>query len=166
MPRIQSQQPSILPFILPEDICVHFFPSDILPQQTEFNMDRPRRQKIRHEQASILFNCKNINRTDFGIVNDNAIGQFISSIYDMREYIKCQFLEMHDILKVHCKLEENIFYTWIAIEERDLELRQQIYQIEDEIIKKFPEYEFDFYTIYASGRNPESFFGEEPSVMG
>ena len=80
---------------------------------------------------------------------------FISSLLDMRHFLAEHLYQVPQVLKVFSKFEHDVFYTWVITDDRDLEAQEMIYKIEDELIERFPEFEFDFYTVYALGRDPE-----------
>lgn len=74
----------------------------------------------------------------------------------MRHFIGERLYQVPQILRVYCQFEHDVFYTWVVLKEREIEVQQRIYEDEDDLIDRFPEFEFDFYTIYASGRDPDS----------
>ncbi len=73
----------------------------------------------------------------------------------MKHYLAQNLYLIPGVLKVLSKLDKNIFFVWVIIQERNIDLQEKVYEVEDKLIEMFPEFEFDFYTIYSNGRDPD-----------
>ncbi len=131
--------------------CTHEATTEMHPL-IEFYMDGQRRQRSRVYVATQLFGCSN-DVIFQSIMSESFI--FISSLLDMRHFLAKRLYQVPEVLRVYGKFEHDVFYTWVVTDERDLEAQRLIYEIEDDLIERFPEFEFDFYTVYALGRDPD-----------
>ena len=82
--------------------------------------------------------------------------KYISSLLEgMKHFLAQNLYLIPDVLKVLSKLDRNIYYVWVIIPGRNMDLQDKVYEVEDKLIGMFPEFEFDFYTIYSNGRDPD-----------
>lgn len=75
---------------------------------------------------------------------------------DIKKFIGITLGEINAVKRVLCRYEGNILYTWTIIKKRNLKVLNQLYVKENKLIDLFPEFDFDFYSIYANGHNIES----------
>ena len=131
--------------------CIHKATTGMHPL-IEFYMDGQRRQRSGLYTATELFGCNNdlIFQSQW-----TEQANFIWDLLDMRHFLASRLYQVPQVQKVYSKFEHDVFYTWVVTDERDLEAQRLIYEIEDELIERFPEFEFDFYTVYALGRDPD-----------
>ena len=75
---------------------------------------------------------------------------------DIKGFIGVILGEVNGVNRVMCKHEGNILYTWVIINKRDLRIINKLYSMENNLIDIFPEFDFDFNTIYANGHDINS----------
>lgn len=136
------------------DHCINEL-STALYEVIDFYMDRPKKQRTRKDIPTTIFPCRNNFVFEPLMATETGPATFISSLLDMRYFLAKRLYQVPQVLKIYSKFEHDIFYTWVVTDERDLEAQAVIYKIEDEMIERFPEFEFDFYTVYALGRDPD-----------
>lgn len=83
----------------------------------------------------------------------------------LNHYIAERMAELPEVQRVYSKHEQKVFYTWVVITERDQEVQRAIYAREKQIIKRFPEFGFDFYVIYQSGADADSLVSDDVELV-
>lgn len=78
------------------------------------------------------------------------------SVSDLKEYIGDKIGQSDGVLRIYSRFNNNVLSCWIIIEKRDRKILETIYSIEDNIIERFFDCEFDFHTKYANGRDIDS----------
>ncbi len=131
--------------------CFHETFSGVYPVSKVF-IDRRKKNRPKKDQPAALSECS--NELIFQSLRSD-LSAFIISFLGMRDFLAKRLYQVPQVLKVYSKFEHDVFYTWVVTDERDLEAQRLVYDIEDELIEWFPEFEFDFYTVYALGRDPD-----------
>jgi len=111
--------------------------------------------------ASVSFDSNQIKEEadDFQEVNTSFRDWASFDTYtvnDLKEYIGDQIGKSDGVLRVYSRFNNNVLSCWIIIKKRDRNILESIYTIEDDIIERFFDCEFDFHTKYANGRDIDS----------
>jgi len=111
--------------------------------------------------ASVSFDSNQIKEEadDFQEVNTSFRDWASFDTYtvnDLKEYIGDQIGKSDGVLRVYSRFNNNVLSSWIIIKKRDRNILESIYTIEDDIIERFFDCEFDFHTKYANGRDIDS----------
>ncbi|MCK4578166.1 MAG: hypothetical protein KAU50_05205 [Candidatus Marinimicrobia bacterium] len=115
--------------------------------------DRKRKQSSGIFRTTDVQSCRNELSLKYLLPTES---KYISSLLeDMKHYLAQNLYLIPGVLKVLSKLDKNIFFVWVIIQERNIDLQEKVYEVEDKLIEMFPEFEFDFYTIYSNGRDPD-----------
>jgi len=93
-------------------------------------------------------------------------GHPVSSETDsLNQFIAKGMSDLTQVERVYSKFDGQVFYTWIVIEQRDREVQKAVYEREQKIINRFPEYGFDFYVVYRSGADIDSLVSGEIELV-
>ena len=77
-----------------------------------------------------------------------SIQPISSNTHRLNQFIAATMEPVDRVERIYSKNTTKVFYTWIVFKDRDEEALDTIYQLEEWIIDRFPEFEFDFYVIY------------------
>ena len=111
-------------------------------------------QEFRHHAVSTFrpMNCVSTERTVAVVTSD------------LRDFIAFELSLVEQVAFVYTAFRNNeVFYSWIVIDEFEHAVRERIYERQRLIIEEFPNFQFDFYILALMGRNVADLIGD-PSM--
>ena len=78
----------------------------------------------------------------------------------LNEFIAFELSLVQEVEYVYTAYRNRIFYVWVVLYQFEQEVRERIYEREKAIIDEFSEFEFDFYIIARTDRDPNELISE------
>lgn len=109
---------------------------------------RGKKQKIKTRCVSSVISWFPVEGAEFDETRTADMRESTSHTHSLNKFIAARMADILAVERVYSAYRARVFYTWIILPDREQMTLREIYTRQQEIIDRFPEFEFDFYVLY------------------